>query len=153
MSGTVLHIFTAPAEEAPAASRDEVRAVAGRGLEGDRYYRESGIFPENPEPDREVTLIEVEQLVGLAENSGIKLGVSEPRRNIVTSGVSLNGLVGAEFSVGEVRLRGIRLCEPCSHLEQLTGTPVLKVLVHKAGLRAQIVEGGTIRVGDTILPA
>ena len=149
MSGSVLHIFTVPTEEAPPESRDQVRAVAGRGLEGDRYYR-TGIFPENPDPDREVTLIEIEQLEGLASESGIELAPGEPRRNIVTRGVALNDLVDSEFNVGEVRLRGVRLCDPCSHLQKLTGKPVLKVLVRKAGLRAEIVDGGTIHVGDSI---
>jgi MOSC domain-containing protein YiiM len=83
----------------------------------------------------------------------VALDPSETRRNILTRGVRLNDLVGREFSVGEVRLRGIRLCEPCSHLAGLTGRNVIPAFTHRGGLRAQILSGGTIRVGDGISEA
>jgi hypothetical protein len=122
-------------------SLDSVRAVSGKGLEGDRYFEAQGSFFKNERlrPDREVTLIEQEALEALERDYSIELGPEETRRNIVTSGVSLNHLVGREFKVGSARLRGIRLCEPCGHLERLTGRK-LKGLTHRGGLRAQIVE-------------
>ena len=88
-----------------------------------------------------------------ASDYGLRLTPGNARRNVVTTGVSLNHLVGREFTVGEARLRGMRLCEPCEHLAELTGQPVVKALIHRGGLRAEIVSGGVIRVGDPILPA
>jgi MOSC domain-containing protein YiiM len=98
-----------------------------------------------------VTLIEIEAIEALERDYGVKLSPGDARRNIVTRGVALNHLVGKEFRVGEVVLRGIRLCEPCQHLVQLTGQEkVLPGLVHRGGLRAQVVKGGVIRVGDAV---
>ena len=125
---------------------DSVRAVAGHGLEGDRNYRADG----SGEPDQEVTLIESEAIAGLERDQGISITGAQSRRNLLTQGVSLNLLVGREFRVGEVRMRGLELCEPCTHLQRLTKPGVLKGLVQRGGLRAQILEGGTIRTGDAI---
>ena len=121
----------------------EVRAVAGKGLEGDRYF-------EHTNRDRQVTLIEAEAIEALARESGVELKPGDARRNIVTRGVALNHLVEREFRVGEVTLRGIRLCEPCAHLAGLTTQKVLPGLVHRGGLRAQILNDGVIRTGDII---
>ncbi len=128
-----------------------VRAVAGRGLEGDRYFLGVGTKSSKPGPDREVTLIEIEAIEALERDYGVKLNPGDARRNIVTRGVALNHLVGREFRVGEAVLKGIRLCEPCQHLANLTGQEkVLAGLVHRGGLRAQIMKDGIIRVGDQI---
>jgi len=124
--------------------------VPGRGLEGDRYFNRIETYSDKPGPDREVTLIEIESVQALKRDLGIRLKPSETRRNIATSGVPLNHLVGQDFRIGEVRLRGIRLCEPCSYLESLTKQGVLGGLVHRGGLRAQILTGGLIRVGDVV---
>jgi MOSC domain-containing protein YiiM len=124
----------------------EASARAGAGLEGDRYFD-----PEGNEPDREITLIESEAIEALVREDEVKLDSSESRRNIVTRGVPLNHLVGREFTIGPVRLRGIRLCEPCGHLEAITRPGVRKGLIHRGGLRAQILEGGPIRVGDLVV--
>jgi MOSC domain-containing protein YiiM len=98
-----------------------------------------------------VTLIEIEAIEALERDYGVKLSPGDARRNIVTRGVALNHLVGKEFRVGEAVLRGIRLCEPCQHLVRLTGQEkVLPGLVHRGGLRAQVVKGGVIRVGDAV---
>jgi MOSC domain-containing protein YiiM len=67
--------------------------------------------------------------------------------------MALNHLVGREFQIGDVRLRGLKLCEPCSHLQQLTGKPMIKALLHRGGLRAEILIGGTIKPGDRITEA
>lgn len=134
------------------ASVPEVRAVVGKGLEGDRYFTQVGTYSNTPGPDREVTLIESEVLEALRRECGIPLDPNESRRNIVTAGVPLNSLVGRDFRVGEVALRGVRLCQPCAHLERLTSPGVLAALVNRGGLRAQILTNGVIRVGDPVHP-
>jgi hypothetical protein len=137
------------------------RAVPGKGLEGDRYFAGRGFYSPRPSVGgRELTLIEVEAVEALfrgivnaeGETLGIKLSPMETRRNIATVGVPLNHLVDREFWVGEVLLRGTRLCEPCKHLEGLTQKGVFAGLVHRGGLRAQILTEGIIRVGDIIRP-
>jgi MOSC domain-containing protein YiiM len=130
---------------------DSVRALAGMGLEGDRYFMQAGTFSDATKPDREVTLIESEALQALAQDVGIVLPPGASRRNITTRGVSLNALVGKEFQVGGVTLRGLRLCEPCAHLEKLTQSGVLNGLVHRGGLRAQILTDGVIQTGDAVV--
>jgi MOSC domain-containing protein YiiM len=146
-TGTVESIYIAAAAMAPAQAVDRVQAIPGVGLEGDRYALKQGTFFK-PEPDFELTLIEAEAIDAAKREYQVELSAGEARRNIVTRGVALNHLVGKEFRIGDVRLRGIRLCEPCDHLQRLTGRPVIKSLRHRGGLRAQILSQGTIRVGD-----
>jgi MOSC domain-containing protein YiiM len=152
MSGKVVSIALAPEEGAPTVNVPEVRAVVGRGLEGDRKSKR-----RNPaeSPGGDVTLIEVEALEALARDYRLALEPKDSRRNVAVRDIALNHLVGREFDVGEVRLRGIKLCEPCDYLEKITGKSVRAGLVHRGGLRAQVVAGGTIRVGDPVvlLPA
>jgi len=131
----------------------EIRAVAGRGLEGDRYFFGTGTYSQHPGGGREVTLIEAEAIEAIAREAGIALPAGASRRNIVTRGVPLNHLVGHRFHVGEALLEGTRLCEPCAHLGALTGKGVVPALIHRGGLRTVIVKEGTIRVGDPIRPA
>jgi MOSC domain-containing protein YiiM len=131
----------------------DARAVAGIGLEGDRYALGIGYHSKSPGPGgRELTLIETETLEALSA-LGVKLSAAGTRRNLATSGVPLNHLVGREFWVGAVRLRGTRLCEPCKYLEGLTQAGAMAALIHRGGLRAQILHDGLIRVGDIIKPA
>jgi MOSC domain-containing protein YiiM len=154
--GTLAAIYTAPGEGAPMLERADVRAVAGVGLDGDRYAadRQEGKFSSMKGSGREVTLIEREAVAAVRHETGVDVSESETRRNLVTEGAPLNHLVGREFVVGEVRLRGVRLAEPCAYLEDLVGKKGLReALVHRGGLRAEIVDGGTIRVGDLIEPA
>lgn len=132
------------------ASVPAVRAVPGRGLEGDRYFVQAGTYSKKSGVDREVTLIESEAVDALRRDYEIDVDAGVSRRNIVTRGVPLNHLVGREFQVGEVVLRGLRLCEPCGHMEELAGLPIRPGLVHRGGLRAQILTGGWIRAGDPI---
>lgn len=149
--GRVISIHITEAAAGPMKSVSAVRAVAGQGLEGDRYFLKKGTYSPKHGPDREVTLIEIEAMEALERDYGVKLNPGDARRNIVTRGVALNHLVGKEFRVGEAVLKGIRLCEPCQHLVRLTGQEkVLPGLVHRGGLRAQIVKDGMIRVGDQI---
>jgi len=130
-----------------------VRAVPGRGLEGDRYFVGEGTFNRQGErkPEQQATLIESEALEALARDYQLTLDAAESRRNLLTRGVSLNHLVGRKFSVGPVRMRGIELCEPCGHLEKLTRPGVRKGMIHRGGLRAQILTEGVITARDTIL--
>ncbi len=132
------------------ASVNEARAVIGKGLEGDRYFKGVGTYSNNPGLGRDVTLIEIEAIEALKRDYGIELAPQDSRRNIATRGVPLNHLVGQEFKVGEVTLRGVRLCDPCSHLEKLSAKGVQRGLIHRGGLRAHILTHGIIRVGDTV---
>jgi MOSC domain-containing protein YiiM len=150
-TGTVVSIHIAPAAEAPTVSVPAVRAVPGRGLEGDRYFAKAGTYSERPGTGRQVTLIEWEAFEAVARDEGVRLDPGAVRRNVVTRGIALNDLVGREFSVGPVRLVGTRLCEPCAHMARLAGEPkALPAFVHRGGLRADILTEGTIRVGDPI---
>lgn len=151
MSGVILCIHVAPSGKAPMRSVEAVRAVPGRGLEGDRYFTQTGTYSPKPMPDRDLTLIEAETIEALARDYGITLAAGASRRNLTTRGVALNHLVNREFTVGAVRVRGLRLCDPCGHLEGLTVPGVRKALIHRGGLRCQILTEGTIRVGDAIL--
>ncbi len=151
--GRVVAIFIAPYAQAPMQAVEWVRAVEGKGLEGDRYFKAMGTFSGRLGAGREVTLIEWEAIEAVQRDYGIWLEPAETRRNIVTEGVPLNHLVGKTFRVGEVVLWGIRLCEPCQHFERLANKPgALKALIHRGGLRANIVKGGILRVGDEIVP-
>ncbi len=145
-----IHIATAAAE--PTVSVDEAHAVPGKGLEGDRYFQGTGTYSGRPGPDRELTLIEVEAIEALERDYQMKIEPGQARRNIVTRGVPLNHLVGKELRVGEVTLLGLRLNEPCNHLASLTDDKVKQGLVHRGGLRAQVLTEGVIRAGDTIQP-
>ena len=145
-----LHI--APTAAAPMQAIDLVRAVAGRGLEGDRYHEKLGTYSNNLGTGREVTLIESEAIEALKREYNVEVTAALARRNIVTRGVALNHLVERVFAVGAVILRGTRLCEPCVHLEGLTRPGTMRGLIHRGGLRAEIVRGGVIRIGDAITP-
>jgi MOSC domain-containing protein YiiM len=118
-------------------------------LEGDRYFLKHGTFFK-PAPEYELTLIEAEAIEALRRDYNVELAPGEARRNLVTRGVPLNHLVGCEFHVGNVRVKGIRLCEPCNHLQTLVGREVIKGLRHRGGLRAQVLSEGEIRVGDAV---
>jgi MOSC domain-containing protein YiiM len=147
--GKVVSIHIAPAAEAEMQSVDEVRAIPGQGLVGDRYFNQSGTFSK-PQPDRELTLIEIEAIEAFRRELGVPFDLGSSRRNIVTRDVPLNHLVGREFQIGEVKVRGLRLCEPCTHLARLTHSAVLPGLVHRCGLRAQILTEGTITPGAIV---
>lgn len=148
----VVEILIADSPASPAVPQSSIRAVPGRGLEGDRYFGGSGTFSPDPQrPDFEVTLIQKEHLEDFASASGVPFTARDARRNLVTVGIDLNSLVGREFRVGPVLIRGVRLCEPCNHLAKQTSPKVLRGLLHKGGLRAQILSEGEIRVGDSIV--
>lgn len=150
MTGSVVSIHIADGRGEATRPVAEVRVVVGMGLEGDRHF---GRAAAEPGAGRDITLIEIEAIEALEREYGLRLGPGEARRNVVTRGVSLNHLVGREFSVGDVTLKGVRLCEPCSHLASLTHEKVLPGLVHRGGLRAEILLGGVIRTGDLVRPS
>jgi MOSC domain-containing protein YiiM len=132
-------------------SLESVQAVAGCGLDGDRYYDGTGTYSQLPGGGREVTLIDAAALEALEREHGIRLEPGASRRNLVTRGVRLLDLVGKRFWVGEALLVGIRDCPPCGHLAKLTRQKdVVKGLAHTGGLRAAIRKSGTIRVGDQV---
>jgi MOSC domain-containing protein YiiM len=148
-NGGVDSIHIAAAAKAPMQAVDQVVAIPGVGLEGDRYALKTGTFYK-PQPEFELTLIEAEAIEAILHEYKIAMTVGEARRNVVTRGVPLNHLVGREFNIGPVKIRGIRLCEPCSHLEAITGLPLIKGLRHRGGLRAQILTQGVIQVGSSL---
>jgi MOSC domain-containing protein YiiM len=149
-TGTVISINITEAEGQPMNSIQEVHAVPGMGLEGDRYFYQTGKYSDKHGAGRQVTLIEIEAVEALKREEGIDLPPGDARRNIVTRGVPLNHLVGIKFRVGEVTLQGVRLAEPCGHLAVLTQLKVEPALVHRGGLRADILTDGVIRVGDVV---
>ena len=154
--GRLVAIQIAPAAAAPMSSVERARAVTGRGLVGDRYHLDIGTFSKPPEPDDQVTLIEAEAIEAVGamkpEGGGTKAPFTalESRRNLVTRGVPLNHLVGREFTVGGVRFRGHGLCEPCKHLESLTRGGIVQDLLHRGGLRAEILSDGVLEVGQAV---
>jgi hypothetical protein len=142
-AGRIEAIAVAAVAEGPVELVGAVAAHAGRGLEGDRYHEGRGTFSGTPSDGHELTLVEAEVLEELG------LTPADARRNVVTRGIDLDALVGRRFRVGELECAGRRLCEPCAHLERLTpGT--LRPLVHRGGLRADLLGSGTIRVGDAV---
>jgi len=150
--GRLRHIHIAPQGRAPMQALDRVRAIAGFGLDGDRYATGRGHYSEFPDV-REVTLIEVETLIALARDHGTTLEPFEHRRNLTVEGLPLNHLVGRRFHVGPVLLEGGRLNTPCRYLDLLTGKIVCDLLTHRSGLNCRIIEGGEIRIGDAVHPA
>jgi MOSC domain-containing protein YiiM len=144
VSGIVEQIAISPDPDGVPAPIERVRARAGRGLEGEHH------FSDDPEAGQPLTLIAAEALDGLRADTGIELSHEESRRNVLTRGIDLNVLVGRRFSVGEVECEGIELCEPCNHLAGLTERGVLRGLVHRGGLRADILSDGEIAAGDTV---
>jgi MOSC domain-containing protein YiiM len=151
--GKVEAIVIAPEAEAELVRMPAASAHAGRGLEGDRYFKRRGTFSTDHGRGHDLTLIEAEVLDELSLPGG-HLAPEEARRNIVTRGIDLNALVGKQFRVGDVECFGQRLCEPCAHLERLTaatGKPgTLRALIHKGGLRADVLNDGEVRVGQAI---
>jgi MOSC domain-containing protein YiiM len=149
VSACVEAIGIASAAGEPLRSIERVEAVAGRGLAGDRYASEQGEFSDRTSGARDVTLIAAEALAALRA-SGVELSHLESRRNVLVRGVDVNALVGRRFRIGAVECVGRELSDPCTYLEGLTRPGVLRGLVHQGGLRAGIVVGGILAVGDEV---
>jgi MOSC domain-containing protein YiiM len=146
MDGRVDAIHVTDRSGEPMEARQKARLWAGVGIEGDRYAAGNGTWSDHPAGDRELTLVAAEVL----DELGLEPGST--RRNVTVRGLDVNALVGREFTVGEVRCRGVRLCEPCTTLEAAIGRPILRDLAHRAGLRASILTDGEIAVGDPVRP-
>ena len=153
MTGNVVGVFICGEPGGQMRALDEAEVVAGKGIVGDRYFFSDGKKSKAVEykPDREITLVEAEQIESFNDAYEMRLALSDTRRNVVTRGADLNSLVGVDFEIGDVRLRGHRLCEPCKYLADMVAKDILPGLVHKAGLRAQILEGGKIRPNDAVV--
>jgi hypothetical protein len=147
--GTVELIALAAEAEAPMRAVSAAEAVEGCGLLGDRYERGAGTFSDPRGRGYDLTLVEAEALEELS-SKGVELAPIEARRNLVVRGIALDELIGRRFRVGEVECFGQRRCEPCSHLERLTQPGVLRGLVHRGGLRADVLSSGQIRPGDRV---
>jgi MOSC domain-containing protein YiiM len=147
--GTVEHIHIARERSGPVEPVESIELVKGIGILGDRNALKPGEWDES-HLGEELTLVEAESLERLAREYDIFLEPGDTRRNVTTRGISLNDLVGKRFRVGDVFAEGVELCEPCSHLQSLLGRPIIRPLVHRAGLRALLVNSGTIRVGDEV---
>jgi len=153
-TGELLEIHRSDSKGGEAAACDRVEVRAGVGLVGDRYGETTGKGAPKQGGARAVTLIEAEALDAVKQDYGIELSAAASRRNLLVRGVPLNHLVGREFRVGAARLRGTELCEPCGYLEKRNGVPGLReALVHRGGLRAEVLEGATLVLGDPVTPA
>ncbi len=152
LAGTVEMIALAEQATVDMHVVEQAKASANRGLEGDRYAAKSGTFTpvNNTMRGYDLTLIEAEVLDNLRLSDGVRIAYPDARRNIVTRGIDLNALVGRRFRIGSVECLGQRLCEPCSHLESLTRKGALRALIHRGGLRADVLTDGEITIGDSI---
>jgi MOSC domain-containing protein YiiM len=149
MAGRVEGIYISDTEGVLPEPLERIEAVAGGGLRGNRYFYGDGAAP----PGRAITLIAAEALEAFESETGIPLSAAESRRNVLVRGIDVNALVGKRFRVGNVECEGVELCEPCSHLEGMTRPGVLKGMVHRAGLNADVLSDGEIAVGDTVSEA
>jgi len=151
MPGRLVAIFVAPEAGAPVRSVAEAQALKGRGLVGDRYGAGVGSFNRWPGRGREVSLIAAEALAAAEREFGVAVSGGEHRRNLVVEGVGLDDLRGVAFTIGGVRMEGVRLCAPCKYLVRVTGQDrIFAALVRRGGLRASVLASGTIRVGDAV---
>jgi MOSC domain-containing protein YiiM len=147
--GRIEGIFIAAGHQELPQPTERVQALAGKGLEGNRYFFADGDAPAG----NAITLIAAEAIEALEAEHGISITAAESRRNVLTRGVDVNALVGKRFWVGEIECYGVELCEPCSHLESMTRPGIIKGLVHRAGLNADILVDGEIAVGDAVTAA
>jgi MOSC domain-containing protein YiiM len=146
LSGHVAGIFIAAENGELPAPVSRVRALAGKGLEGNRYFYADGDAPDG----RALTLIAAEAVEALERETDIRLEPAASRRNVLTRGIDVNALVGKRFRIGDVECRGVELCEPCAHLQAMTQPGVIKGLTHRGGLNADILIDGEIVIGDAI---
>jgi hypothetical protein len=153
MSGKIVKLLISKDPKSAMLNVNQIVLEAGKGIFGDRYYNQEGTFSNKGEiePDRDVTLIEIEKIDALNKEHNLNITAEDLRRNIVVSNCDLNSLVDKEFQIGEVVLKGLRLCEPCKYLsDKLNEKKVLSEMVHKAGLRAQIIKSGSIDLNSQV---
>jgi MOSC domain-containing protein YiiM len=148
--GRVLEIWLAAAAAEPMRRVEAVEAVAGRGLAGDRYALGGGTWAQYPDLEKQVTLIDRDDVTAVAAATGSDLTAGDTRRNLVTTGIDLPTLVGQWFTVGDVLLFGMKRCPPCTHLERLTGVRLVKAMMHRGGINAAVFAGGPVAEGAVV---
>ena len=146
----MLELWTAPASAAPMVRSSAVTALPGVGLAGDRYALGGGTWATYPQQEKQLTLIDADEVAAVATELGVALDPGMTRRNVVTRGIALPTLVGRYVALGEVLLFGTKRCPPCTHLERLTGVRLVKALAARGGVNAAVFGGGTIREGDVV---
>jgi MOSC domain-containing protein YiiM len=149
-AGSVTGIWLTPTTAGQMRRVPSARLLAGRGLEGDRYALGGGTWAGYPDLEKQLTLIDADDVAALAREVGAELTPGDLRRNLVTAGVDLPSLVGAWFAIGDALLFGMKRCPPCTHLERLTGVRLIKAMVHRGGINAAVFAGGPVREGDAV---
>jgi MOSC domain-containing protein YiiM len=152
LTGSVVEIWLTSVAAEPMRRVPSVEAVAGRGLAGDRYALGGGTWAQYPDLEKQVTLIDRDDVAAVAADTSSDLGPGDTRRNLVTAGVDLTTLVGQWFTVGDALLFGMKRCPPCTHLERLTGVRLVKAMVHRGGINAAVFAGGGISEGSAVRP-
>ena len=152
MTGTLREIWRTAAAAAPMQRLPAATLVAGVGLAGDRYALGGGTWAQYPQLEKQLTLIDADEVAAVARETGSALLPGDTRRNLVTTGIELLDLVGGWFAIGETLLFGAKRCPPCTHLERLTGIRLVKAMVHRGGINAAVFAGGPIREGDVVRP-
>jgi MOSC domain-containing protein YiiM len=150
--GSVVEIWLAGAAAEPMRRVAAAEAVAGLGLAGDRYALGGGTWAQYPDLEKQMTLIDRDDVAAVAAETGSHLSPGDTRRNVVTTGIELPSLVGQWFAVGDVLLFGMKRCPPCTHLERLTGVRLVKAMVHRGGINAAVFSGGPIAEGAVVRP-
>ena len=148
--GSLAEIWLTGAAAEPMRRVPAAEAAAGRGLTGDRYALGGGTWAQYPDLEKQVTLIDRDDVAAVAADTGSALTAGDTRRNLVTTGIDLPSLVGRWFLVGDVLLFGVKRCPPCTHLERLTGIRLVKAMVHRGGINAAVFTGGPVREGDPV---
>lgn len=152
MTGTVTQIWVTPAAAGPMRRLPAGRLLPGLGLEGDRYALGGGTWAEYPDLEKQLTLIDADDVAAVAAEVGEPLSPGDTRRNLVTTGIELPGLVGRWFAVGDALLFGMKRCPPCTHLERLTGLRLVKPMAHRGGINAAVFVGGAVTEGAAVRP-
>ena len=152
MTGSLREIWRTPTAAAPMQRLTSGRLLVGAGLEGDRYALGGGTWAQYPEQEKQLTLIDADDVAAVALETASELVPGDTRRNLVTTGIELPALVGGWFAVGDALLFGTKRCPPCTHLERLTGIRLVKAMVHRGGINAAVFAGGPIREGDVVRP-
>jgi MOSC domain-containing protein YiiM len=149
-SGTLIQIWLTDVAAAPMRRTGEARLLPGLGLEGDRYASGGGTWARYPDLEKQLTLIDADDVAAVGAAAGTDLSPGDTRRNLVTTGIDLPGLVGRWFSVGDALLFGMKRCPPCTHLERLTGTRLVKAMAQRGGINAAVFVGSVIAEGEVV---
>jgi MOSC domain-containing protein YiiM len=152
MTGLLREIWRTPTAAAPMQRLPSATLVVGVGLDGDRYALGGGTWAQYPELEKQLTLIDADEVAAVARETGSVLLPGDTRRNLVTTGIELPALIGGWFAVGDALLFGAKRCPPCTHLERLTGIRLVKAMVHRGGINAAVFAGAEIAEGAVVRP-